>query len=385
MIVFLINFLALLFSLFVAGCMLGVVFSRPFRDNLATLIGVRLRRDGELAKVSCNPILTPGTTYWNAEAVFNPAAISLTGRTHLVYRSIGMDGVSRLGYASSRNGIQFDEQLPHPIYASENPRNLPGKVRRYNPVLYPSGGSWGGCEDPRMVALGGRVYLTFNSFDGWDFIRVAVISISQEDFLAKRWRWSPPTLLSMPNQIHKNWVLFPEKINGKFAILHSVVPKIEVAYRTSLEGIGTSEPFVESWEGARSNMRINENSWDQIIRSAGPPPVKTPHGWLLFYHATEEKEWHRYKLGAMLLDLEDPTKVLYRSTHPILMPDEWYENNGKPGVVYACGAVAKDGMLYIYYGGGDKVICVAFAPLAPFLKSLMRGAPVAFTATPVKK
>ena len=371
---FLVNIIALLFSFFVLGAILGAVFSTSIRKKLATLLRLEHLQRFLLAKSPHNPILRPGTSPWTAEAVLNPAAAVLAGRTHLIYRAIGMDGVSRLGYASSRDGVTFDNILSYPVYVAQKPRNLPGHARRYSPVLYPSGGSWGGCEDPRMTIIDGRVYVTFNMFDGWDYIRVACISIAEEDFLAGQfWKWDGPHILSMPNQVHKNWVIFPEKINGKYAILHSVVPKVDIAYRNSIEDIGTEEPFIESWVGSRSDLPAREDVWDSFIRGAGPPPLKTDRGWLLLYHAIDDRDPGRYKLGAMLLDLNDPSKVLYRSIAPILSPDERYENEGKPGIVYACGAVVRDGILYVYYGGADKVICVATTPLHSFLDTLIAG------------
>ena len=376
---FIANILALLFSFFVVGAIFGAFFSKPLRGKLVALL--RFKRL-LLARSIHNPILKPGTTPWTAEAVMNPAAVVLAGRTHLIYRAIGMDGVSRLGYASSANGIVFDKRLPYPAYVAQKPRNLPGHLvrptfgHRYSPVLYPSGGSWGGCEDPRMVLIERRIYITFNMFDGWDFIRVAAISIAQEDFLTEQfWKWDGPHLLSQPQQIHKNWVLFPEKIDGKYAILHSVVPKIEIAYRDAIEDIGITEPFIKSWVGARGDLPAREDTWDSFIRGAGPPPVRTNRGWLLFYHAIDERDPGRYKLGVLLLDLEDPTKVLYRSAGPVLSPDEQYENHGKPGIVYACGAVVRDGTIFVYYGGADKVVCVATAHLDTFLTELVTGTP----------
>lgn len=367
-----VTWIALLFSFFVFGCIVGALFSPPVRRIIEKIVRALGRRDLVLARIVHNPVLRPGIHPWQAEAVFNPAALILNGRTHLVYRAVGTDGVSRLGYASSSNGLVFDERLPYPIYASDNPRNIPGHSQRYDLVMYPSGGSWGGCEDPRMIEIDGRIYITLNIFDGWDFIRVACISISSEDFAAKRFnKMSSPTLLSKPGQRHKNWVLFPEKINGKFAILHSISPKIEIAYCNSLDAVGTTEPHIESWEGARASVAARDRYWDNFVRSAGPPPLRTPHGWLLFYHANDKREAHRYKLGAMLLDLADPSRILYRSASPVLEPDQDYENDGKPGIVYACGATLKDGMVYVYYGGADRVICVAFAPLDAFLKALM--------------
>ncbi len=366
--------IAALFSFFVAGALLGALFSKVIREKLVRLLHLEYLQRVLLRKSLHNPILRPGKTPWTAEAVLNPAALNLGGRTHLIYRAIGMDGVSRLGYASSPDGIVFDKLLPYPVYVAQKPRNIPGHVRRYSPVLYPSGGSWGGCEDPRMVAIDGRVYITFNMFDGWDYIRVAEISIAEEDFLAQQfWKWDGPHILSKPGEIHKNWVLFPEKIDGKYAILHSIAPTVEVAYRDSIEDIGTTEDFIDSWAGARNTLPERKDVWDSYLRSPGPPPVKTSRGWLLFYHAIEAREPTRYKLGAMLLDLNDPTKVLYRSKGPVLVPDEAYENHGKPGIVYACGTVLHDGTLFVYYGGADKVVCVATTPLEEFVTTLIKG------------
>lgn len=371
---FWVNIIAMLFSFFVVGAILGAAFSKPIREKIVKLLRLEHLRRLLLNKSHRNPILKPGTNPWTAEAVMNPAATDLGGRIHLIYRAIGMDGVSRLGYASSPDGTTFDKRLPYPVYAAQKPRNLPGHAMRYSPILYPSGGSWGGCEDPRMVVIEGRVYVTFNMFDGWDFIRVASISIAEEDFLSGQfWKWDGPHILSEPKQIHKNWVLFPEKIGGKYAILHSVVPEVEIAYRDAIEDIGLTEPFVESWAGPRGSLPAREDVWDSFVRGAGPPPVKTPRGWLLLYHAIDKRDPGRYKLGAMLLDLNDPTRVLCRSAAPVLSPDEPYENHGKPGIVYACGAVVRDNTLFVYYGGADKVVCVATAQLDSFLDALIAG------------
>ncbi len=123
----------------------------------------------------------------------------------------------------------------------------------------------------------------------------------------------------------------------------------------------------------RSNA-LAKGRWDSYIRGAGPPPIKTKDGWLLLYHAIDRRDPGRYKIGAMLLDLEDPKKILYRSQEPILEPDEFYENSGfKAGVVYSCGAVVIGGMLHVYYGGADSVACVATADLKEFLSELKRS------------
>lgn len=362
-----VHLVALLFSFFVAGALLGALFSSTFRERLTAIV-----RDLLLHRAPHNPILTPGRHPWMAEAVLNPAAAVIDDRTHLLYRAIGADGLSRLGYASSPDGLFFDVRTPYPAYVAA-PVHHEGE-KRYAPMLYPSGGSWGGCEDPRMVTIGDDVYVTFNMFDGWDNIRVAAITITKDDFLARRFHaWRGPYVLSRPGERQKNWVLFPEKINGKFALLHSVNPNVEIAYIDRLEDIGTSEPFIESWVGARDGVRAREEGWDSFVRGAGPPPVKTKAGWLLFYHAIDKREPGRYKLGALLLDLHNPTRVLHRAQTAVLSPDATYENEGKPGVVYACGAVVRNGTLFLYYGGGDKVVCVATAKLDTLLDALVAG------------
>lgn len=318
-----------------------------------------------------NPVLSPPEySDWEAIGTFNPAAVQDNqGSVHILYRAIGSDGMSRFGYAVSKDGTNFSDKSPYPVFVMANPRN--GKLQKFDPVMYPSGGSWGGAEDPRMVRIDGRIYLSFNAFDGWDYLRVAISSINEDDFFNKKWKWSRPIFISPTNEIHKNWVMFPEKINGKFAVLHSIVPKVEIEFVDSFNKFSEeSRVFIKSWCGPRTSLPAR-NSWDAWIRSQGPPPIKTSKGWLILYHAHELNEFHRYKLGAMLLDLNDPTQITHRSTGPVLEPDEWYENDWKPGVVYACGAVVKDDELFVYYGGGDKHVCVAQTPLQDLLNSLV--------------
>ncbi len=321
-----------------------------------------------------NPILSPQThKEWEIAGTFNPAAmIDDEGRTHVLYRAIGADGVSRLGYASSEDGANF-ETSDYPVFSLKNPRmaHIPQVtvVKQYNPVMYPSGGSWGGCEDPRMVKIGDKIYVTFNAFDGWDHVRIAVISLPEKKFKKGHWDWSQPFMISPAGEVNKNWVLFPEKIDGKFAILHSISPEVQIDYANYLEEFSDGKRNIKSKFG----QKAPRETWDTWVRGAGPPPVKTDKGWLVLYHAMDKKDPHiGYKLGALLLDLNNPKKVIARSPAPILTPEQWYENDWKAGVVYACGAVVKAGVLSVYYGGGDKHTCVAQTELAPLLDWLIQ-------------
>ncbi len=330
-----------------------------------------------LIKAETNPILSPRShLLWEKEGTFNPAAILLDEKIHLLYRAVGGDGISRIGYAVSNDGINFGRNEPYPIFSIENFRNLKKEKMIYSPIMYPSGGSFGGCEDPRLTNIDGVVHMTFNAFDGWNFIRVGLTMIDEKDFVNKKWaKWSKPTLISPPNEIHKNWVLFPEKINNRFAVLHSISPKIEIEYRNDLKTIGVSEPFINS--RIAGQRYEDKKTWESRVRGAGPPPLKTDKGWILLYHANQDIEPHKYKLGIKLLDLQDPTKILASGIFPILEPDTWYENDWKPGIIYACGAIIKKDnnrdSLYVYYGGGDKHVCVAYTDLETLLSWLIKN------------
>ena len=334
--------------------------------------------DFALSRHSANPILQPSSYDFEHEAVMNPAAVHDGDRTHLFYRAIGNDGVSRIGYASSEDGTTFDDRLPYPVFALEgSDPHLNAMRRAYaeknHPALVASGGSWGGTEDPRAVQIDGRVYVSFSAFHNWDSVRIGVTSIAMEDLQQKKWKWSPPSFLSAPNQVHKNWVLFPEKISGKFAMLHSISPKIEVAYRNDLSEVGRYEPLIASEERARADLVDTKSGfWHSRMRGAGAPPIKTPFGWLLFYHAMQADEPSKYKMGAMMLDANDPTHVIARAPVPVLEPTAHYENSGiKPGIVYACGATAHNDTLTVYYGAADNVIGAATAPFSHFVEKLM--------------
>ncbi|MEI6479201.1 MAG: hypothetical protein WCO18_02805, partial [bacterium] len=314
-----------------------------------------------IKKFSKNPIISPKPdNNWESWQTFNPGVVLLDGKVHLLYRAIGEDGVSRLGYAVSNDGFVIDERSSSPVYeqSSDQPFNI---------YSFFSGGSFSGVEDPRLVRMEGEdnLYMTYTACDGG--LRVGLTSISVSDFLNKKWNWKEQSLISPPDEVHKNWLIFPEKINGKYAILHSLKPDIQIEYRDSLEF--EDDSFIKSFHGGGPR----KSGWDKWIRGAGAPPIKTKDGWLVFYHAMDD-DWSKYKVGAMLLDLKDPRKVIARAKEPILYPSEDYENNGyKSGVVYVSGAVVKDGNLLIYYGCSDCHVGVAYSNLDEFLEELKKG------------
>ena len=319
-----------------------------------------------LKKLKNNPILKPIVNhFWESKLVLNPAVIHEAEKIHLVYRAIGENGVSVLGYASSKDGIHIDERLKDPIYVPGEPFELNPRAPQVFFSGYMSGGGCGGCEDPRLTKIKDRIYMTYVAFNGREFPRMALTSIKVDDFLNKEWNWETAVLISPPGEMHKNWVIFPEKINNKYAILHSISPEISIAYLDSLKF--DDSPYINSYY----NGALRKNCWDSWVRGVGPPPIKTKDGWLVLYHAMDKQDPSRYKVGAMILDHQNPAKVLYRSSQPILEPDEKYENEGfKGGVVYACGATIMSNSLFVYYGAADTAVCGATANLNEFLDEL---------------
>lgn len=321
-----------------------------------------------LQRFEGNPILEPVLGHWwESKAVFNPAALYEDGKVHILYRAIGDSDESVLGYAASTDGFHIDERLNWPVYCSPELEGT-GEEEKVKEVDYVSGGGgFGGCEDPRLTRIDDRVYMTYVAYDGYSPPRVALTSIHIRDFLAKKWQWERPVLISPPGVVDKNACILPEKINSQYVIFHRIYPDILVDFVDDLNFDGKTR-----WLRGEFKIRPRVAYWDSRKVGAGAPPIKTKDGWLLIYHAIGECDSSRYKIGAMLLDLEDPVRVLFRSNTPVLEPQARYENEGwKSGVVYPCGAVVIKDRLLVYYGGADKVTCVASVKLEDFVNQLV--------------
>lgn len=323
----------------------------------------------KLKKSETNPIISPNSkNTWEAFNTFNPAALYEGGRVHIVYRAQGYDYVSVLGYASSSDGYKIDERHEEPIYTPRAEFEWNGKEGFGVRADFVSGGGFGGCEDPRLTRIADRIYMTYVAFDGWSPPRVALTSIAVDDFLNHRWLWERPVLITRPGEVNKNCVIFPRKINGRYVVMHRVFPDILLDYVDDLDFDGSR------YLTGQYRIKHRNNMWDSRKLGAGAPPLETKYGWLLIYQAVDDRDPGRYKIGAMLLDINAPEKVLFRSQLPILDPTEWYENEGfKAGVAYPCGAVIKGEELLVYYGAADSVVCVASTNLEEFLQGLMHN------------
>ena len=304
-------------------------------------------------RASENPILIPiKENAFESKLAFNPAALDIDGSVHILYRAMDEANTSYVGYARSSDGIHIDERLATPCYAPRADFEMKKS--------HPTGNS--GCEDPRTVVIDGRIYMTYTAYDGVVPPRGAVTSISVEDFLAKRFdRWEMPYLVTPDNMDDKDLALLPEKVDGQFLLYHRINGRI------------CADMLPELAEGKRVSKCIEifgprEGMWDAAKVGIAGPPIKVEGGWLFLYHGVSRRG--RYRVGAALLDASGTT-VLARSADPLFEPKEPYEIEGEVNqVVFPCGAIVRADTLFMYYGGGDRVVGVATASFSRIVKAL---------------
>ena len=295
----------------------------------------------KLERHPLNPVLLPDpTSDWECYNVFNPGVIYHNGLFHMFYRAQGLDWVSRIGYAVSEDGVHWN------------------RLRR--PVLEPHDGSDSrGVEDPRVVEIDGVFYMTYTAY-GREFHGegepthagggILPMIARSENLIT--WERIGPIVRGENNKDH---VLFPRKIGGRYAALHRRWPQVWLAYSDDL--LTWREEDMTPIFGPRS-----EGHWDSKSVGANGVPIETEHGWLLLYHGYDEE--HVYKFGACLLDLEDPSRVIRRPRAPIFWPEELWELRGDvPNVVFSCSNPVVDGVVHVFYGGGDHVIGLATCEL----------------------
>jgi predicted GH43/DUF377 family glycosyl hydrolase len=192
-----------------------------------------------------------------------------------------------------------------------------------------------------------------------DIFQVGITSISPEDVVNMTWSWGK-RLFPFPDTWNKNAVIFPKMIENKYVMLHRHEPDICVAYSNDLS----------NWKHTGIIMKPRTNHWDSYKIGSAGPPMEIDEGWLLIYHGVDESR--TYRLGATILDKNDPTKVLSRTLEPILEPCEDYEKLGQvPNVVFSCGSVLHKNKLLISYGAADTVIGVASFDLSDLIDQCM--------------
>lgn len=333
----------------------------------------------KLNKYEHNPILLPNpNNQWEELCVLNPAVIfnDEDQLFYMLYRAAGNDKTHHIqvGLATSKDGIHFERQSDKPLIEGD-----------------PNGLDAGGVEDPRLIKMGSYFYLTYASrpFPPGQYWR------DDKEYFGFQPEYGPKVLVYNNTLTHlavskdlRNWkklgpitdahfddrdvILFPETINGKFYLLSRGMERCGEGYENKNPAIylSSSDDLLE-WDNYTLLMQ-GEEDWEDAKIGGSTPPVKTKDGWLVLYHGVGGKD-KNYRVGAVLLDLNDPYKILYRTRDFIMEPEADYEVNGYyNGCVFPTGIVNRDGTLYIYYGAGDKVICLATVKEEELLKDLMR-------------
>jgi len=311
-----------------------------------------------LQRVDANPVLVPeDVPFAKCSGVFNAGAVTdaRSGRVAMLFRAYETDtGRSSIGLAVSDDGIHFDEVRDRPALS---------RVEPYE--------EWG-VEDPRVawIASEGRYAITYT---GHSPVGPRLCLATTDDILdPSRYRRHGPRL---PTE-NKNGVVFPDKIGGRYAVLHRPMPRIVLARVDTLE-----DPWPLDGDVL---VGPRPGTWRSSRVGAGAPPLWTRLGWLLAFHgATAVAEGNVYSMGWCVLDGDDPSRVRYVSREPALSPETDYEIHPGPlpqvgmenfprgiRVVFPCGLIERGRDLIVYYGAADRVMAAARVDKDALLQSL---------------
>lgn len=297
-------------------------------------------------RYSHNPII-PRDLLPRSNSIFNSAAVPYQGAFAGVFRADDTRRLMNLHAGRSQDGITW-ELTPDPIEWTFADEDLSHFVHRY---------------DPRVVWLEDRYYVTWcNGYHG-PTIGVGYTYDFEEFFFIEN--------AYLP--YNRNGVLFPRKIHGKYAMLSR---PSDTGHTPFGDMFYSESPDMIHWGKHRFVMAPKPWTWQSTKVGAGPIPIETTEGWLLIYHGVLTScNGFVYSMGAALLDIDQPWKVLYRSAPYLMSPQTLYENVGDvPNVVFPCAALtdAPTGRIAIYYGAADTVTGLAFAyvdEMIDFVKS----------------
>lgn len=340
----------------------------------------------KLQRYPGNPILRAHPEhFWEDLAVFNPAAWYDEERQEvtLLYRTAesGPEYKCWFGLARSRDGFHFERVSDEPC-------------------LSPSVEGFDGAtiQDPRLVKMGDWFYVTYacrhfpfgqfwnpevkaryarpdvpGEFPRYLRINATLTGLAMtKDFR----RWIRAGWLTDPLLDDRDAILFPEKVGGKFVLMHRPLEWVGPEFGTDQACAWIK--FADDLLGlpaAPSRLLIKQRyAWETFKLGINTPPIRTPHGWFTIYHAVGADK--HYRLGALLLDLEDPATVRHRTPDWIMQPEADYELEGfYRGCCFPCGNVVINGRLFVYYGGADKYCCAATCDFEELLEHLRRCPP----------
>jgi beta-1,2-mannobiose phosphorylase / 1,2-beta-oligomannan phosphorylase len=330
-----------------------------------------------ITRCAANPIVAPSGSGLRRVSTFNPGVLRFGGR-YLMYDRAAASlkpFVSSIGLLESEDGIEFRPVGDEAV--------LTGAM-----LGYPEGS----VEDARVVEMDGRVYMTYalqpygfdceptgaalpdyypERYPGWAAAGLqpmttrSGIAVSEDGRSFRQLGFVTP-----PEIDDRDCALFPERIGGRFVLLRRPMQFVGPAYGSDRPGIWLStSPDLAAWDEPRL-VAVSERPWEGLKIGSAATPIRTRAGWLLLYHGVDEGS--RYRVGALLLDLERPERVLGRTPEPIMGPEAYYERSGLviPNVVFPTANLLRDGELWIYYGCCDTCIALATVGLDELLEAI---------------
>jgi beta-1,4-mannooligosaccharide/beta-1,4-mannosyl-N-acetylglucosamine phosphorylase len=289
-------------------------------------------------KHPANPILKPADFPSAVHYVFNPGAVRI-GDEYLMMVNAALGTTSIIFWlARSDDGVNF---IPDP-----GPPEWPANPEYPETCIY----------DPRITRFGDE-YLIMYASHSHAYSGPRVGMVRTRDF--QKFTRIPQVPSALPN---RNAVLFPEKIGGRYVRFDRPMSlecdKADMCVSFSND--------LSNWDDTAVLM-CPKPGWDSHKIGGAAAPLKTPDGWLAIYHGVDNSSCNNYiyRLGVMLLDLEDPTRIISRGEMPLLWPEHDYEFIGRtPNVVFCCNAIVEpDRTVKIYYGAADACVGLATARL----------------------
>jgi len=295
---------------------------------------------GPWRRISNDPVIASRGDGWESAGTFNPAVIVREGKIVMLYRAQDKQGTSRLGYAESTDGVHF--------------------TRRNEPVLSPATDYErdGGVEDPRLVQFGDTYYLTYT---GYNRKEAQLCLATSQDLI----HWGRKGVILPANKGNwnvkwtKSGAIVPEKIKGKYWMYFlgtSADDKDQTGLASSTDLLHWKE------ETQMPVLPVRSGHFDSRVAEPGPAPILTPDGVVLIYNGADDNLV--YRTGVAIFDRRDPRKLLWRSDDPVFWPEKQWESVGQvPNVVFVEGMIRQKDRYLFYYGGADKFIGLAEAPI----------------------
>ncbi len=337
-----------------------------------------------LTRYSGGPVLSPDDAYpWEKEGVFNPGVVHTGSEVVMLYRAVGeLDAyISHFGLAKSSDGIHFTRASDQPIFTPHETFD-----------------AWG-AEDPRITKIDDEYYVTYVAvperimLNGSSFPRTTPLEtggalLRTKDFIT----YENLGVITPSGSDNKDVVLFPRKINGRYAMLHRPNRWTKGGFaHAQKNGMSITWPCapeelpdkpsvwiawsddLATWTDHTVCMMPSHQEDTKI--GPGMPPIETPIGWLVIYHhveTTDRPDGYTYSARAALFALDDPARCISKLNHDLLAPDAPYEQERNSHIVFPTGGYVLDDTLFIYYGASDRYVCLASVSYSHLLEELQQ-------------